>query len=461
VRNARIALGSACATAGNARIALGSACAIGLGRFAYGLVLPAMTADLHWSLGTAATLSTANGAGYLGGALMTPAVTARWGTVTTFRLGLAICTASIGATAAAGALPDGGTAYAVLLLTRAVTGLAGALVFVTGAVLAPGGTFFAGTGVGIAISGAVLPPLLAPDAGRWPLAWLFLAVVAAACTGAAWTAAASTDRPDRGEPSSRPNQTKEPHRPSSPDQPKSPVQPSSSDQPKSPGRLKSSGQPRSSGQLGTANRTDSANRASASDVAVRTALRAVGEPAHPVARGARLWRVAVAYALFAAGYLAYLTFLSSYLESRTASAGLVAGVWALLGVAVLATPAVKRPSVPLAVLAIAALVAWLWPQPVVVAASALAFGSSFMAVPAAVTGIARGKAAPGQVTAVVARLTVVFAAGQMVGPWLAGLVADRTAPAAALVWTAALCAAAAVVAARAASEPVGARRQPA
>ncbi|GAA4249703.1 YbfB/YjiJ family MFS transporter [Dactylosporangium darangshiense] len=431
-----------------ARIALGSACAIGLGRFAYGLVLPAMTADLHWSLGTAATLSTANGAGYLVGALMTPPVTARWGTVTTFRLGLAICAASIGATAAAGALPAGGAAYAVLLLTRAVTGLAGALVFVTGAVLAPGGTFFAGTGVGIAISGAVLPPLLAPDAGRWPLAWLFLAVAAAGCTAAAWTAAAptataATDRPDLMEPARRPDQTKEPDRPSSPDQPKS------------------LGQPSSPGQLGTANRTDSANRTSSSDVAMRTVLRAVGESARPVARGARLWRVAVAYALFAAGYLAYLTFLSSYLQSRTASAGLVAGVWALLGLAVLATPAVQRPAVPLAVLAIAAIVAWLWPQPVVVAASALAFGSSFMAVPAAVTGIARGKAAHGRVTTVVARLTVVFAAGQMAGPWLAGLVADRTTPAAALVWTAALCAAAAVVAARGAGAPAGEVRQPA
>jgi hypothetical protein len=40
-----------------------------------------------------------------------------------------------------------------------------------------------------------------------------------------------------------------------------------------------------------------------------------------------------------------------------------------------------------------------------------------------------------------------LAAGQMTGPWLAGLLADRTGPGASLVWTAALCGAASLVAA--------------
>jgi predicted MFS family arabinose efflux permease len=49
--------------------------------------------------------------------------------------------------------------------------------------------------------------------------------------------------------------------------------------------------------------------------------------------------------------------------------------------------------------------------------------------------------------AVLARLTVVFAAGQTAGPWLAGLLADRTGPGAALAWTAVLCGGAALFAA--------------
>ena len=33
-----------------ARLALGTASALGLARFAYGLLVPAMRTDLHWSL---------------------------------------------------------------------------------------------------------------------------------------------------------------------------------------------------------------------------------------------------------------------------------------------------------------------------------------------------------------------------------------------------------------------------
>lgn len=43
--------------------------------------------------------------------------------------------------------------------------------------------------------------------------------------------------------------------------------------------------------------------------------------------------------------------------------------------------------------------------------------------------------------------TVIFAVGQMAGPWLAGVLADHTGAGAALGWTAALCGAGAVLAA--------------
>ncbi|WP_312865078.1 YbfB/YjiJ family MFS transporter [Saccharothrix tamanrassetensis] len=59
----------------------------------------------------------------------------------------------------------------------------------------------------------------------------------------------------------------------------------------------------------------------------------------------------------------------------------------------------------------------------------------------------RSETAPADRTATLAAFTTVFAAGQTAGPWLAGLVADRTSTDATLVRTAVLCAVAAVVAA--------------
>lgn len=70
-----------------------------------------------------------------------------------------------------------------------------------------------------------------------------------------------------------------------------------------------------------------------------------------------------------------------------------------------------------------------------------------MTVPAAVTATIRGATRPEDWAPTLSAFTTVFAAGQTVGPWAAGAVADRTSAAATLAWTAALCAAAALVAA--------------
>ena len=58
----------------------------------------------------------------------------------------------------------------------------------------------------------------------------------------------------------------------------------------------------------------------------------------------RLWRIAAAYLLFAAGYIAYITFLSAYLAVHHASTLQVAVTWAVLGLAGMAAPALwSRP----------------------------------------------------------------------------------------------------------------------
>ena len=375
------------AWAGPARLALGTASALGLGRFAYGLLVPAMRAELGWSLAQAGALTAANGLGYLVGAVATAPVARRLGATVTFRLGMVLTAVSLAATAAT-------SSYPLLLLTRAAAGTAGALVFIAGGVLAsraaarlgsavPLTIYFAGAGLGIAVSGATLPPLLGGHPGRWPLAWGGLAAAAALATVISWTAARdSTAREDAGAAGS-------------------------------------------------------------------------GIDRHAVRR---LWRVATAYLLFAAGYIAYITFLSAYLTAHHASTLQVAVTWAALGLAGMAAPALwSRPvstwpgatalAASLAALSAAAAVALVSAAPAVVAGSAIGYGVTFLVVPAAITSLIHSAVPRAEWTRVLATFTVVFAAGQTAGPYLAGALADRYGTGATLVWTAVLCAAGAALSA--------------
>ncbi|MDJ1135444.1 YbfB/YjiJ family MFS transporter [Streptomyces iconiensis] len=82
-----------------ARLALGTASALGLARFAYGLLVLAMQGDLGWTLADAGALSTANGLGYVVGAVPTAALVRRWGTASVFRWGMAATAAPLAWTA--------------------------------------------------------------------------------------------------------------------------------------------------------------------------------------------------------------------------------------------------------------------------------------------------------------------------------------------------------------------------
>ncbi|PZG06972.1 YbfB/YjiJ family MFS transporter, partial [Nonomuraea aridisoli] len=193
-----------------AGLSLGVAAALGLGRFAYGLLVPGMRTALGWSLAQAGAMTTANGAGYLAGALVTAAVTRRLGLSLTFRAGMILTSVSLAATAVSGAV-------AVQVVLRAVTGLGCALVFVTGGVLAgrlaarsgsaaPIGVYYAGGGLGIVLSGTAVP-FVAPD--RWQLVWLAFALAASAGTALGWRAAmsAATGTPAAGTPGRAPAKT--------------------------------------------------------------------------------------------------------------------------------------------------------------------------------------------------------------------------------------------------------------
>ena len=76
-------------------LAMGPAVGLGLGRFAYALLLPAMRTDLGWNYAQAGTINTANAAGYLIGALLAAPLAARIGDKRAFLLGLLLTTASL------------------------------------------------------------------------------------------------------------------------------------------------------------------------------------------------------------------------------------------------------------------------------------------------------------------------------------------------------------------------------
>ncbi|MHB1502186.1 MAG: YbfB/YjiJ family MFS transporter, partial [Candidatus Dormibacteria bacterium] len=199
-------------------LALGPAVALGLGRFAYALLLPAMRADLHWSFAIAGAMSTANAVGYLAGALVAARTSRRWGTRRTFLAALGVTVGSLLATAATGDV-------VVLVSLRALAGVAGAICFVTGAGLvaeagAGGsarraasllGIYFAGGGAGIVVSGLALPFLLSvtPAADGWRWGWVLLAGLGLIAFGLAVPAVRASHEPraapaaDRHWPASR------------------------------------------------------------------------------------------------------------------------------------------------------------------------------------------------------------------------------------------------------------------
>jgi predicted MFS family arabinose efflux permease len=170
--------------------------ALGFARFAYSLLLPAMRSDLHWTFAQAGAMNTANAVGYLAGAVAAGPLASRRGSRRPFLAG-------IGLTAVALLAASLSANFAVLLALRLVAGATGAVAFVAGAGLAARlvadlvsrrsavllGTYFAGGGLGIVVSAAVIPPVLSGGGtGSWRWGWVVLgaaSIVALAATVAA------------------------------------------------------------------------------------------------------------------------------------------------------------------------------------------------------------------------------------------------------------------------------------
>ena len=167
-------------------LSVGAALSLGITRFAYGLLLPAMRDDLGWSYTLAGAMNTANAAGYLLGALLTPWALRRWDPVLLFARGALAATAFM-------ALSGFFTDAPVLLLQRFLAGVASASVFVTGGLLAARlgardpqragwllGLYYGGTGLGISASAVMVPWALAffvTQEHGWRYAWWLMAGV--------------------------------------------------------------------------------------------------------------------------------------------------------------------------------------------------------------------------------------------------------------------------------------------
>src|ERR1700682_753157 len=151
---------------------------LGIGRFAYSLVLPDMRDALGWSYSGAGFMNTVNAAGYLAGALMAAKLIKRFGLSAAVRWGTLACVASLALCAMSGN-------FFVLSFARLLAGFGAAAGFVAGGALAAMiaqtrperanfllSLFYAGPGLGILSSGLVAPfTLQAFGPGSWWIVW--------------------------------------------------------------------------------------------------------------------------------------------------------------------------------------------------------------------------------------------------------------------------------------------------
>ncbi|GIG02374.1 MFS transporter [Catellatospora citrea] len=172
-------------------LASGPVVALGFTRFAYALLLPPMRTQLHWSYAQAGAMNTANAVGYIIGAATAAYWARRLRGSTAFTGSLAVGALALLAAAATAHLPG-------LLALRFVGGFATAVTFVVGSTLAARiavgvhqrrsallvGVYMAGVGIGVVLSGLIVPVAL--SAGGWRLGWLLLGALSVLAVLPAW-----------------------------------------------------------------------------------------------------------------------------------------------------------------------------------------------------------------------------------------------------------------------------------
>jgi predicted MFS family arabinose efflux permease len=361
-------------------LALGAAVSLGVTRFSYGLLLPAMRADLGWSYTLAGAMNTVNALGYLLGALSMPRLLKRFDAVQILLFGSVSASLFMGLTGFF-------TTAEPLLVQRLLAGIASAWVFVAGGLLTAQlgvrhversglilGVYYGGVGLGIVFSTLLVPsvdyfipsnPQVWPQA--WAVAWWFLAL---GCVLAS---------------------------------------------------------------LMLMRKVHALKRIATQSKATNSAPNIVQT------NQAFHWHdfayALGGYGLFGVGYIGYMTFVIALLREQAATTSTVTVFYTLLGLAVMASSRLwaglldkYKGGQALAFLnlllgcaiVIPALTTWL---PALIFSGVL-FGGVFLSVVASTTALVRHNLPQTAWAAGISAFTVIFAAGQIVGPTMVGWIAD-------------------------------------
>ena len=354
-------------------LSMGAALSLGITRFSYGLLLLPMRTDLDWSYTLAGAMNTFNALGYLLGAMLAPRLIRRFGPGRLLLGGAALAVVFMGATGFFASTP-------VLLAQRLLAGLASAWVFVAGGLLAAHlglrqrthgalllGIYYGGTGVGIALAAWLVPAMLHAAAGvphGWSWAWWALAVAGAVASAIlAWAVREIAQQPP-------------------------------------------------------------------ADGAVPRD----GRPDGPVSPARYGWALA-GYGCFGAGYIGYMTFIVALLRQHGIGEWQTTLFYSLLGIACVVSPWVwsrllagYRGGQPQALLngllGVATLLPVLADSLAVALVSGVLFGGVFLSVVASTTAFVKHNLPQAGWASGIGAFTIVFAAGQIVGPVLAGVLAD-------------------------------------
>jgi predicted MFS family arabinose efflux permease len=336
---------------------------LGIGRFAYALVLPDMRESLHWSYSAAGFMNTINAVGYLAGALVASQLIRRFGLAANILWGAIACAFSLMLCAVTGN-------FAVLSFARLVAGFGGAACFVGGGALATTiahsrperanfllSLFYAGPGMGILASGLIAPYVLqAFGPGSWWIVWWALTLLSVLMLI-----------------------------------------------------------PLLLVPLGGNAAIDHAARV---DFSIRPVLIYL-----------------VAYFLFGAGYIAYMTFMIAYVRDGGGGAAAQSLFWSLIGMSAFATPWVWRRvlaldrgglamTIILGVNALGAALPIFGHSPLLLMVSALVFGVAFFAVVGSTTAFVRFNYPARSWPAGIAVMTIAFGIGQTLGPIAVGAITD-------------------------------------
>ena len=351
-------------------LSVGAAISLGVTRFAYGLLLPAMRDDLGWSYTLAGAMNTANAVGYLIGALFTPNLLRRVGPSVLLWSGSLMAALFMG-------LSGFFTDADVLLVQRLLAGVASAVVFVAGGLMAARlgarapaqaglllGVYYGGTGLGIALSAVLVPwvlELAQTQLHGWRFAWWALAGVCVAGT-----------------------------------------------------------------------------------ILLRWPARVMAQWDVPVQaqgqkHGAFSWRpfgfALSGYAMFGVGYIGYMTFVVALLRNQGASPVAVMVFYGLLGFAVMASSRIwaglldrhhggGAMALLNGLLGVAIVLPALTQNFVLLLISGALFGGVFLSIVASTTALVRHNLPQSAWAQGISAFTIVFAAGQIVGPTMVGWIAD-------------------------------------